>query len=84
MAINVKHLRDRVLVQLLEEKEVKKEGILIPDTAKEKSQKGIVAAVGADRYGHPKGVNLTTLLSGNYDHLVATPRCDRYGHVERN
>ena len=36
MAINVKPLRDRVLVQPLEEKEVKKRGIIIPDTAKEK------------------------------------------------
>ena len=83
MAINVKHLRDRVLVQLLEEKEVKKGGILIPDTAKEKSQKGIVAAVGADRYGHPKGVNLTTLMPGSHDPGVAPPHCDRYGSRRR-
>ena len=34
MAINVKPLGDRVLVQPLEEKEVKKGGIIIPDTAK--------------------------------------------------
>src|ERR1700741_4541943 len=82
MAINVKALGDRVLVQPLEEKEVKRGGIIIPDTAKEKSQEGTVAAVGTDRYGHPKGVNLTILLSGIYDHVVAAPRCDRYGHVE--
>ena len=36
IAINVKPLGDRVLVQPLEEKEVKKGGIIIPDTAKEK------------------------------------------------
>ena len=35
MAINVKPLGDRVLVQPLEEKELKKGGIIIPDTAKE-------------------------------------------------
>ena len=46
MAINVKPLGDRVLVQPLEEKEVKKGGIIIPDTAKEKPQEGTVAAVG--------------------------------------
>src|ERR1700692_718651 len=82
MAINVKPLGDRVLVQPLEEKEVKNGGIIIPDTAKEKPQEGTVAAVGTDRYGHPEGVNLTTLLPGSYDHVVAAPDCDRYGHVE--
>ncbi len=40
MAINVKPLGDRVLVQPLEEKEVKKGGIIIPDTAKEKPGTG--------------------------------------------
>ena len=44
MAINVKPLGDRVLVQPLEEKEVKKGGIIIPDTAKEKPQEGTVVA----------------------------------------
>ena len=46
MAINMKPLGDRVLVQPLEEKEVKKGGIIIPDTAKEKPQEGTVVAVG--------------------------------------
>ena len=49
MAINVKPLGDRVLVQPLEEKEVKKGGIIIPDTAKEKPQEGEVVAVGNGR-----------------------------------
>jgi chaperonin GroES len=39
-------LHDRVLVKRLEEKEVKKGGIIIPDTAKEKPQEGEVLAVG--------------------------------------
>jgi hypothetical protein len=38
----------------------------------------------ADRYGHAEGVNLTTLMPGIYDHVVAAPHCDRYGHVEGN
>ena len=46
-AVNVKPLGDRVLVQPLEEQEVKKGGIIIPDTAKEKPQEGEVVAVGA-------------------------------------
>lgn len=42
----VQPLHDRVLVKRLEEKEVKKGGIIIPDTAKEKPQEGEVIAVG--------------------------------------
>ncbi len=45
MAIK-KLLGDRVLVKPLEPKEVKKGGIIIPDTAKEKSQEGKVIEVG--------------------------------------
>ncbi|MCK4648995.1 co-chaperone GroES [bacterium] len=41
-----KLLGDRVLVKPLEPKEVKKGGIIIPDTAKEKSQEGKVIEVG--------------------------------------
>ncbi|CAN5876629.1 co-chaperone GroES [soil metagenome] len=39
-------LADRVVVMPLEEKEQKKGGIIIPDTAKEKPQEGKVVAVG--------------------------------------
>jgi chaperonin GroES len=49
MAVNVKPLGDRVLVQPLEEKEVKKGDIIIPDTAKEKPQEGTVVAVGTGK-----------------------------------
>ena len=36
MALNVKPLGDRILVEAVEEKETKKGGIIIPDSAKEK------------------------------------------------
>ena len=49
MAINVKPLGDRVLVQPIDEKEVKKGGIIIPDTAKEKPQEGKVVALGTGK-----------------------------------
>ena len=49
MAVNVKPLGDRVLVQAIEEKEVKKGGIIIPDTAKEKPQEGKVVALGTGK-----------------------------------
>ncbi|MEW6557470.1 MAG: co-chaperone GroES [Elusimicrobiota bacterium] len=44
--MNIKPLGDRVIVKPAEEKEVKKGGIIIPDTAKEKPQEGEVIAVG--------------------------------------
>jgi chaperonin GroES len=44
--MKVRPLHDRILVERLEEKEVKKGGIIIPDTAKEKPQEGKVVAVG--------------------------------------
>ena len=49
MAVNVKPLGDRVLVQPVEEKEVIKGGIIIPDTAKEKPQEGKVVALGTGK-----------------------------------
>jgi chaperonin GroES len=49
MAINLKPLGDRVLVEPVEEKEVKKGGIIIPDSAKEKPTEGIVRALGTGK-----------------------------------
>jgi len=46
-----KPLGDRVLVQPVDEKDVKKGGIIIPDTAKEKPAEGKVAAVGNGKVG---------------------------------
>lgn len=47
--LKVKPLGDRVVVEPVEEKEVQKGGIIIPDTAKEKPQEGIIAAVGTGK-----------------------------------
>ena len=44
--MKIRPLHDRILVKRLEEQEVKKGGIIIPDTAKEKPQEGKVVAVG--------------------------------------
>lgn len=49
MALNVKPLGDRVLVELVEEKETKKGGIIIPDSAKEKPTEGVVRALGTGK-----------------------------------
>ena len=47
--MKVKPLYDRVLVKRIEEKEQRKGGIIIPDTAKEKPMEGKVIAVGSGR-----------------------------------
>ena len=47
--VNVRPLRDRVLVKRIEEQEQKVGGIIVPDTAKEKPQQAEVVAVGAGR-----------------------------------
>ncbi len=49
MAMNLKPLGDRVLVEPVEEKETKKGGIIIPDTAKEKPTEGVVRALGTGK-----------------------------------
>ena len=47
--MKIKPLGERVLVQPMKEDEVKKGGIIIPDTAKEKPQEGKVVAVGTGK-----------------------------------
>lgn len=44
--MKIRPLNDRVIVKRLEEKDQMRGGIIIPDTAKEKPQKGEVLAVG--------------------------------------
>jgi chaperonin GroES len=51
MAMKIRPLHDRILVKRLEEQEVKKGGIIIPDTAKEKPQEGKVIAAGNGKVG---------------------------------
>ena len=48
--MNLKPLGDRVIVKALEEEETTASGIVLPDTAKEKPQKGEVVAVGEGRW----------------------------------
>jgi len=46
MSLNLKPLGSRVVVEPLEQEEVTSGGIVLPETAKEKPQKGVVLAVG--------------------------------------
>ncbi len=47
--VNLKPLGDRVVVEPLEEEEITASGIILPETAKEKPQKGTIIAVGPGR-----------------------------------
>jgi chaperonin GroES len=46
MAISLKPLGDRVVVEPIEQEEITAGGIVLPETAKEKPQRGLVVAVG--------------------------------------
>ena len=48
--MNLQPLGDRLIVEVLEEEETTVSGIVLPDTAKEKPQRGRVLAVGKGRY----------------------------------
>jgi chaperonin GroES len=65
--INFKPLADRVLVEPAAAEEKTASGIIIPDTAKEKPQKGQVVAVGTGKKDEPMNVNVgDTVLDGKY------------------
>jgi chaperonin GroES len=55
VAVNMRPLADRVVVKPLEREEVTKSGIVLPDTAKEKPQEGLVEAVGNGRFNEQTG-----------------------------
>ena len=50
MALKIKPLADRVVVQADEAEEKSEGGIILPDTAQEKPQKGTIVALGAGKY----------------------------------
>ncbi|MCS7005391.1 MAG: co-chaperone GroES [Cytophagales bacterium] len=67
MAVKVKPLSDRVLVKPAPAEEKTASGIIIPDTAKEKPQRGEVVAVGTGKKDEPMTVKVgDTVLYGKY------------------
>ncbi len=65
--LNIKPLADRVLVEPSPAEEKTTGGIIIPDTAKEKPQKGKVVAVGSGKKDEPMTVKEgDTVLYGKY------------------
>ena len=67
MSVNIKPLADRVLVEPMEAETKTASGIIIPDNAKEKPQKGIVVAIGNGKKDEPLTVKVgDTVLYGKY------------------
>ena len=75
--MNIKPLSDRVVVRPLEEAEVKKGSIIIPDTAKERPMQGEVIEVGPGKVEDGKKINMEVkkgdkVLYGKYSGTEVT------------
>ncbi|TAF45496.1 MAG: co-chaperone GroES [Sphingobacteriales bacterium] len=73
MALNIKPIADRVVVEAAPAETITASGIYIPDTAQEKPQKGTVVAVGPGKYAEASGTLIPmavavgdTVLYGKY------------------
>ena len=64
--MNVRPLRDRILVKRVEEQEQRIGGIIVPDTAKEKPQTARVVAVGSGRVNDKGEVFPLEVKAGDY------------------
>ncbi len=65
--LKIKPLADRVLVEPMEAEQKTAAGIIIPDTAKEKPQQGVVVAVGPGKKDEPMSVKAgDKILYGKY------------------
>lgn len=67
MSVSIKPLADRVIVEAAPAESTTASGIIIPDTAKEKPQRGTVVAVGSGKKDEPMTVKVgDTVLYGKY------------------
>lgn len=67
MSVNIKPLADRVLLEPMQAETKTASGIIIPDNAKEKPQKGTIVAVGKGTKDEPMTVKKgDTVLYGKY------------------
>ena len=65
MAVKVRPLHDRLIVERIEETEQMVGGIIIPDTAKEKPQQGKVVAVGKGKVKDDGSVTALDVATGD-------------------
>jgi len=67
MSVNIKPLADRVLIEPAAAETTTASGIIIPDNAQEKPQRGTVVAVGPGKKDEPTTVKVgDTVLYGKY------------------
>jgi chaperonin GroES len=67
MALNIKPIADRVVIEPSAAETTTASGIIIPDTAKEKPQKGIIVAIGNGKKDEPITVKVgDEVLYGKY------------------
>jgi chaperonin GroES len=65
--LNIKPLADRVIIEPAAAEEITAGGIIIPDTAKEKPQKGKIVAIGTGKKDEPLTVKVgDNVLYGKY------------------
>ena len=65
--MNIKPLADRVVVEPASAETTTASGIIIPDTAQEKQQKGTIVAIGNGKKDEPLTVKVgDTILYGKY------------------
>ena len=77
--MKLKPLGDRLIVQAIEEDETTKSGIVLPDTAKEKPQRGKVLAVGDGKLSEESGNRIPLDVSEGDEVLYS-----KYGGTEIN
>ena len=75
--MKLKPLGDRLIVQALEEEETTASGIVLPDTAKEKPQRGKVLAVGDGKVSEDSGNRIPLDVSEGDEVLYS-----KYGGTE--
>jgi chaperonin GroES len=67
MPVDVTPLHDRILIKRIEARETVRGGIILPDTAKEKSQEGEVVAIGPGKFHEGKRTPLDVAVG---DHVL--------------
>ena len=77
--VNIKPLADRVIIEPAAAEEKTASGIIIPDTAKEKPQKGSVVAIGNGKKDEPITVKVgDSVLYGKYAGTEITIEGEEY------
>src|SRR5438045_8929097 len=75
--VSVTPLHDRVIVKAAPAEEKTAGGIIIPDTAKEKPQRGVIIAAGPGKKDEPVTVKISdTVLYGKYSGTEIQIECD--------